>query len=199
MDLYNQTTKYTCAASSLLMILNHFNKKFYLKKENEFRIWRETVNLPTRASSIYGLAVFAKKEGISVEIVLEESGYDYPDYRFKGYKKVEIESAEFMSSIFEKEVKNLAIPLVMKEIHVSDIKELLRKGKILMVRLNAGIFRDTKSNSQYLVFKGLTEQGKFIVFDPVSGILEVDEIQLKEALDTLHSKKKRDCRILIFS
>lgn len=199
MELYNQTTEYTCAASSLVMILNHFNKKFLLNKENEFKVWRESVNLPTRASSIYGLAVFAKKEGVSVEIVVEEAGYDYPDYRFKGYKKVEIESAEFMSSTFEKEVKNLDIPFIIKEITISDIKEHLEEEKILMVRVNAGIFRNTKSNSQYLVFKGLTEQGKFIVFDPVSGILEIDEVQLKESLDTLHSKKKRDCRMLIFS
>lgn len=61
MQTYKRTTPFTTAASSLMAVINHFNPGFKLSRENEFLIWRSSVNLPVRASSIYGLAIFAKK------------------------------------------------------------------------------------------------------------------------------------------
>ena len=63
MEPYYQTTSYTTAASSLLTIMCHFNSNIPFNRKKEFDIWQKTVNLPTRASSIFSLATYAKKEG----------------------------------------------------------------------------------------------------------------------------------------
>lgn len=198
MKLYIQTTDYTCAASSLLMIMNHYKPEFALSQENEFEIWRNSVNLPTRASSIFGLANFAKEMGLNPKIVMGETDYEYPDYRFKGYKKVEIESAKFMSIIYEKKTADLGILVEERNLDIGEIKELILGGNILLLRVNAGIFRETKSTSQYLVVYGF-RNGLFLLMDPVKGEVVCEEEKLVEALETLHSKKKRDTRAIIFS
>ena len=197
MKLYNQTTDFTCASASLAMILNHLDQEFELSMENEFRIWSASVNLPTRASSIFGLAVFAKENGADPKIILEDEDYDYPDYRFKGYKKKEIEAAEFFSGMHKKDAEKLGIAIEERKIYVDDINELLSSGKILLLRINAGVFRNTGINSQYIVFFGYSD-GKYKIYDPLTGVLKANEAQLIEAMETLHTKKKRDIRMIVF-
>ncbi len=197
MELYKQTTDYTCAACSLMMVLNHF-KGFKLNRENEFRVWRDTVNLPTRATSIYGMAAFAKKQGLDVRIFLEEKEYDYPDYRFKGYTKKEIDDAKYMSRLFAREVHSLGVPLEERTIKVEEVFELLESGKILILRVNAGALRDTRSTSKYLPFFISEGSSLITVLDPVKGELLVNKKALEEAFVTLHTKKKRDHRMLVF-
>ena len=197
MEFYRQTTDYTCANSSLLMVIHHFKPEFKMTRENEFKIWLSAANLPTRAPSIYGMGVFAKKEGLNVRLVMEEKEYDYPDYRFKGYTKKEIDEAKFMSKLHSKEANRLGIPIEERDVTLEEIKSLLSQGKILMVRVNAGTFRDTKSTSKYLVF--FKKREEFMVVDPLRGEFSLDERMLEEALETLHTKKKRDHRMLVFS
>ncbi len=198
MKLYKQTTEYTCAASSLLMIINHFKPEFKLTRENEFLIWLKTCNLPTRAPSIYGMAVFAKKMGLNPKIVLEEKEYDYPDYRFSGYTKREIDDAKYMSKLHAKTAEKNNIKVEQRDITLEELKTLMHEGKILLLRVNAGIFRDTKSTSKYLVFHKIPDTSKFTVLDPGKSTLEITEKMLEEALETLHTKKKRDHRVIIF-
>jgi len=196
MKPYLQTTEYTCAASALLMILNHFNKDFELSRENEFHIWKTTANLPVRASSIYGLAVFAKKNGLHPQIILGEKEYDFPDYRFKRYTKKDIDDARFTSRIYHKEAVNLGIPIQEKEFTLEDVKKLLEQGRIIMLRLNAGVLRDTRSTSNYVVVYNY--KNKFHVIDPKQGKLIVADNILEEAFSTLQTKKKRDHRMIVF-
>ncbi|MFP4567855.1 MAG: peptidase C39 family protein [Candidatus Woesearchaeota archaeon] len=198
MELYKQTTDYTCAVCSLMMVLNHFDSEFKLSRENEFKIWRETVNLPTRAPSIYALASFAKRLGVDVRVVLEEKEYDYPDYRFKGYTKKEIDDAKYMSRISAKEIFNLEISLEEREISLDEILALLDSGKIIILRVNAGALRDTRSTSKYLPFFKKSGSELITVFDPVKGEILIDTKALEESFDTLQTKKKRDHRMLIF-
>jgi len=198
MELYKQTTEYTCAACSLLMVIHHFKPGFKLTRENEFKIWRESVNLPTRAPSIFGLVVFAKKEGLNISMVLEDMEYDYPDYRFKGYTKKEIEEAKFMSKNYADSAKDLGIDVEEREVSISEIKDLMTNGKILMLRVNAGIFRDTGSTSKYLVFYKMPSENHFTVLDPLNGTSVINEEDLEEALETLETKKKRDRRMVVF-
>ena len=197
MELYKQTTDYTCAACSLMMVLNHFTD-FKLNRENEFRVWRETVNLPTRATSIYGMAAFAKKHGVDVKMFLEEKEYDYPDYRFKGYTKKEIDDAKYMSRIFAREVHSLGISLEARVIKVEEVFKLLEDGKIIILRVNAGALRDTRSTSKYLPFFIGEGSSLITVLDPVKGELLIDKNALIEAFVTLQTKKKRDHRMLVF-
>lgn len=199
MDLYKQTTDYTCAVCSLMMVINHFDSSFKLSRDNEFKIWRETVNLPTRAPSIYGLACFAKKQGLDVKVILEEREYDYPDYRFKGYTKKEIDDAKFMSKLFAKEIGLLGVPIEEREFSFKETIKLLDEGKIIILRVNAGALRDTRSTSKYLPFFKRKDSNLITVLDPVKGELLIDNKALEESFDTLQTKKKRDHRLIVFS
>ncbi|MCK5107761.1 MAG: peptidase C39 family protein [Nanoarchaeota archaeon] len=197
MKQYTKTTDFTSAASSLMMIINHFNAEFELNQENEFRIWLSSVNLPTRASSIYGLVNFAKEQGLNPSIILDQQGYEYPDYRFKGYKKIEIEQAAFSDSLHKSKAKKNKIKISKIKINSDLVESLINDKKVLMIRLNAGVFRDTGSISNYLIIYG-EKNGKFQIIDPKIGFLESSKEQIQESLDTLISKKKRHSRILVF-
>ncbi|MBT7706820.1 hypothetical protein HN747_05240, partial [archaeon] len=118
---YKQTTPFTTAASSLLIILNHFNPSIKLTQENEFDIWKNTVNLPTRASSIYALATYAKRQGLNPKVIVEEKEYNFPDYRFYCYKKEDIQHAAFSAEQHLKEAEKNNISIKEKEIFLKDI------------------------------------------------------------------------------
>ena len=198
MKPYQKTTDFTSAASSLMAVINYFKPEFKLNQENEFKIWLSSVNLPTRASSIYGLANFAKEQGLNPSIILDQQGYEYPDYRFKGYKKVEIEQAAFSNSLHKSKAKKNKIKISKSKINSDLVESLIKDKKVLMIRLNAGVFRNTASISNYLVIYG--KKGKhFYIIDPKIGFLESTKEQIQEALDTLASKKKRHSRILVFN
>ena len=197
MKPYTKTTEYTTAASSLMVVINHFKPEFELSQENEFKIWLASTNLPTRASSIYGLANFAKEQGLSPSIISENGKYEYPDYRFKGYKKVEIEQAEFSNNLHKLKSKQLKIKQNKNKINSELIEQLVGEKKILLVRMNAGIFRESASISNYVIIKG--KKGNFFeLIDSKMGLIKTTKEQLQEALDTLSSKKKRSSKILVF-
>ena len=199
MQSYNQTTEYTTAACSLMAVINHFNKEFALSRDNEFLIWRSTANLPVRASSIYALAIFAKEQGLSPSIVLGEKEYDYPDYRFKGYTKKEIDEAKFSSKLYHKKAMELKIPIEEKEFDFSEVRKVVKLGKVLMLRLNEGALRESKSTSKYVVVYAYDSNKKeFSLMDPKQGLVNVGEDLLKEAFETLETKKKRDHRMIVF-
>ncbi len=197
MQFYKQTTNYTCAASALLIILNHFKPSIKLSRKNEFEIWKSSVILPIRASSIYGLAIYAYEQGVKPAIWAEKLEYDYPDYRFKGYTKNDVEDAEYVSSLYFKKLKRLNISAVEKKFSVSDIKRLLYNGKILMVRLDAGVFRDTGRTSNYVVVAGI-RNNYFVIYDPLQGKKHVSEERFKEAFADLSKRRKRYHKMIIF-
>ncbi|MBW2990910.1 peptidase C39 family protein [Candidatus Woesearchaeota archaeon] len=199
MQSYTQTTEYTTAASSLMAVINHFKPDFKLTRENEFLIWHSTANLPVRASSIYALAVFAKQQGLSPSIVLGEKEYDYPDYRFKGYTKKEIDEAKFSSKLFHKKAMHLKIPVDEREFDFKEVRKLIKLGKVLMLRLNEGALRESGSTSKYVViFEYNASKKEFSVMDPKQGIINPSEELLKQAFETLETKKKRDHRMMVF-
>jgi len=199
MQFYKQTTKYTCAAASLAMIINHFKPEFKLSVDNEFDIWHKTATLPTRGSSIYALANYAHEQGIPLKIVVGEHEYKFPGYKFKAYKKKEIEIANFMSETFYKDAMMRGIKIDEQEFDLEEVKRLLQSGKIVLLRLIVGILRDTKENkrnSHYLPVCTYNN-GKFIVMDPRRGQLEFDEALVREAFDKV-SEVKRDHRMIVF-
>ncbi|MBW2971947.1 peptidase C39 family protein [Candidatus Woesearchaeota archaeon] len=199
MQLYKQTTKYTCAASSLAMVIHHFKPDFKLNIENEFDIWQHTATLPTKGSSIYALAVYAKKQGIQLKIVVGEPEYKFPGYKFKSYKKKEIEIANFSSRIFYNRAKELGIGIEEREFGLDEVRSLLEEGKVLLLRLIIGVVRNTKENKRnphYLpVFS--YKEGKFLVMDPKAGPIELDEERMKEAFEKV-AEIKRDHRMIVF-
>lgn len=197
-ESYKQTTNYTGAASALLSILNFFNQT-ELSQENELDIWLKSVILPTRASSVFGLAIYAKETGLSPKIIIEDAQYTYPDYRFKRYTKKQIELASIIAERYRLEAEQKGILIVERDFDVNYIDSLLSKGKVLLVRVNAGRLRGTKSTSKYIVvYKKSTEKGQYFIIDPRRRIKKVTREMLEESLEELKTKKKREKCMIVF-
>ena len=199
MQLYNQTTKYTCAAASLAMVIHHFRPEFKLNIENEFDIWQETAALPTRGSSIYALASYAHRFGIPLKVVVGEHEYKFPGYKFKAYKKKEIDIANFSSELFYRKAKELGIAIEEREFTINEVKKEILSGKILLLRLIIGVLRGSKTNRRnphYLVVHGY-EDKMFKIMDPRRGPLRIAEKIVKEAFDKVIDID-RDHRMIIF-
>ncbi|MFP4524225.1 MAG: peptidase C39 family protein [Candidatus Woesearchaeota archaeon] len=195
MEAYRQTTEYTGAAATLLTLLHHYDPEIPLNREEEFRIWHRTANLPVRAPSIYGLALVAQEHGLRPRIVLEEKEYDYPDYRFKGYTKKEVDEAKFSSKLYAKRAEAAGIPVEQREVTLKEVLKTLNASKKLLLRVNAGVFRKTGSTSKYVAVH--QKQGVIKAVDPRYGELDVKEEELEEAMATLQTKKKRDVRMIV--
>ncbi len=199
MQHYKQTTKYTCAAASLAMVLNHFKPEFNLSPENEFDIWHKSAALPALGSSIYGLALYATSHGVPAFVVVGEKGYKFPGYKFKAYKKVEVETAAKSTAVYLDKALSVGMTVEERDFDLKEVKNLLAQGKVLMLRLIVGIVRsskDNKRNSHYMPVFGYAE-GKFDVMDPRTGKLSVDEVVLQEAFDKV-VEVKRDHRMIVF-
>lgn len=195
---YTRTTPFTTAAASLLSILHYFNPKIELSKENEFKIWHNSANLPTRSCSIYGLANYAQKCGLKTKIVVEKKEYNFPDYRFYRYKKEDIEHAAYSSNLHRKEVEESGMTIEIKEILLEDVKKELANNKIILLRINAKPIRNTKRNTtKYIVVHGY-EENYFHIIDPAQGGLSVPEEVMKESFYSLETKKYRDHRMIVF-
>jgi len=198
MQPYFQTTPFTTAASSLLALMHHLNPEIELTKDNEFAIWQSSINLPTRASSFFGLANYARQKNFNISLVVEKTDYSFPDYRFYRYTKEDIEHAAFSHNNHFVKTKELGIPLVEKEITLQDVKEELQKDNLLLIRINAKHLRSLKRNtSNYIILTGFTA-GYYHLLDPIIGGLSIPESTMQEAFSSLEEKKYRDHRMIVF-
>jgi len=200
LESYKQTTNYTGASTALLCVLHHFfPEKIDLIEENELDIWLSTVILPTRASSVFGLALYAKEKGLQPKIIIEDANYTYPDYRFKRYTKKQIVLAEKIADRYKDKCEKENILIVEKNFDVNYIDSLLLKNKILLVRVNAGRIRGTKSTSKYIViYKKSKEKDKYFIIDPRRRRKKVTREMLEESLVELKTKKKREKCMIVF-
>jgi hypothetical protein len=200
LESYKQTTNYTGASSALLCVLHHFfPEEIKLVEENELDIWLSSVIVPTRASSIFGLAIYAKHKGLQPKIIIEDANYTYPDYRFKRYTKKQIELAEKIADRYKNKCEQENILIVEKNFDVNYIDSLLQKNKILLVRVNAGRLRGTKSTSKYIViYKKSKEKDKYFIIDPRRRRKKVTREMLEESLVELKTKKKREKCMIVF-
>ncbi|MFH1439612.1 MAG: peptidase C39 family protein [Candidatus Woesearchaeota archaeon] len=194
-----QTTRFTTAASGLMYIINHFNKDFIISKENEFKIWHSSVNLPTRASSIYGLASFALSQGLkNIKIIVGNHEYNFPNYRFRGYKKEEIDNARFSSFIHQKKAREQGIEIEERDFDFEELKDYLKQDKFLLVRLNKQAFYGYKPEANYFAVFGYDEENKeFTMIDPQKGETKVKEDTMHQAFETLRTKSHRDNRMIV--
>jgi hypothetical protein len=200
LESYKQTTNYTGASSALMSIIHYFLNDFELSEDNELDIWLKSAILPTRASSVFALAIYAKSLGLEPKIVIEDKHYTYPDYRFKRYTKKQIELAEKVANRYLTKCEEQNILIVEKEFDVNYIDSLLSKRKILLVRLNAGRLRGTKSTSKYIVIykKSKKDPNKYFIIDPRRRRKKVTREMLDEALTELKTKKKREKSMIVF-
>ncbi len=198
MKPYFQTTPFTTAASALVSILHYVNPHFSPEKENEFQIWHNTVNLPTRGSSIYALALYAQEQGVQPTVVVEKPEYSFPDYRFYRYTKEDVEHATFSEETYRRKAENAGITIHTKQITLTDIKKVL-DNNILLLRLNTKPIRNQKRNtSNYIVVTGYAD-GYYHIIDPAFAALSIPELTMQEAFESLGNKKYRDHRMIMFS
>jgi len=195
---YLQTTHYTCATSSLLTVLHYFDPNFELSREKEFEIWKKTANLPTRASSIFALANYAKLYGLNPIVVVERRGYSFPDYRFYRYTKDDIVQAAFTDQQYLKEAKQNKVIIQQREITFETILAELQHH-FLIIRLNTKPIRKEKKNTSNFIVIESYSNGHFEIIDPKLGAISVPEAVLREAFETLETKKYRDHRMIMFN
>ncbi len=195
---YTQSTEYSGAAAALLIVINQLKPSHKLTKLNEFKIWLYSVNLPTRACSIYGLASYALTKGVKCSIMVGKQEYDFPDYRFKGYKKDDIEIAKYTEDIHLHKFKELGGILEEKAITIAKVKQMLKSNRILILRTDAGSFRDLRPSSNYIVVTGFRNKS-FEIHDPYQGKINLRETQIVQCFEDLVVKRKRDPRMIIFS
>ncbi|MFC1722687.1 peptidase C39 family protein [Nanoarchaeota archaeon] len=199
MKPYHQSTKYTCGASSLAMIINHFNPDFKLNQQNEFEIWNHSVALPLRGSNLFGLALYAHNKNIPCKVIVGKKEFKFPGYRFKAYKKKEVEIADKSSSIFIKRLKDNDIQIEERDFNLDEIKSLLTDGKVLLLRLIIGTIRqstDNKRTSHYIPITSFSDN-KFEVFDPGAGRLLIPEKRFRQSFEKV-KEVKRDNRMIVF-
>ncbi len=198
MQPYFQTTSFTTAAASLLTILSHLKPEIQHSKLREFDIWRSSVNLPTRASSIYGLATYAKKCGMNLKVIVESKEYKFPDYRFYRYTKDDVEHAGFTSNMHQKKAEIEDISIEERKFTIKEITDELKKGKVMLLRLNTKpIWQSKRNTSSYVVLHGF-EDNLYNIIDPAFGALSIPKETLEEAFDSLETKKYRDHRMIVF-
>lgn len=194
-----QTTRFTSAAVALMHIINSFNKDFILSKENEFRIWQSSVNLPTRSCSIYGLAAFAKEQGVNAKVVVEKHEYSFELTNADEERKEEINNAKFFSFLHQKKARELGIDIEERPFSFDDVKNALNEGKIVLLRLNKQAFFGYRPEASYFaVLRYDEDNSTFQIIDPRQGEIEVDEERLDEAFETLKTKCRRDPRMILF-
>jgi hypothetical protein len=199
LESYKQTTNYTGAASALLSILNHFIEDYEMTEENELDVWLSTIIPPTKASSVFGLALYAKDKGLQPKIVIEDVHYTYPDYRFKRYTKKQIELAGKIANKYKEKCEQANILIIERDFDVNYVDTLLQKGKVLLLRVNAGRLRGTTSTSKYIVvYKKSLEKDKYFIIDPRRRRKKVTRDMLDEALVELKTKKKREKCMIVF-
>jgi hypothetical protein len=189
-----QNTPYTTAASALLSIIKYL-KPQTTTKHLEFQIWQQSANLPTRGSNIFALATYAKD--LNPTVIVENENYNFPDYRFFRYTKEDIELAAFTSNLHLKKAKDNNINIITKQISFQDILHNLTNHAILL-RVNAKPIRNTKKNtSQYIAILE-HNQNQISIFDPTIGGLTIPITTLKEAFESLETKKHRDHKMILF-
>ena len=161
MKPYFATTGYSTVASSVLTIVHFLNEEVSLTREEEFKIWQQTTILPTRASSIFALAKYAKEKGCTVKVIVEKEEYDFPDYRFYRYTKEDVDNAKLSAKLLRQDAIGAGINMEVKDFTLNDVDKELLDNKIILLRLNVKALRNMKRNSSNYVVINNYNNNKF--------------------------------------
>ncbi|MAG60367.1 hypothetical protein CL619_01135 [archaeon] len=199
MQPYFATTEYTTAASAVLNIMKILDSSVEMCQSEEFRIWQKTTILPTRASSVFALAKYAKEKGLNVKVIAAKEEYDFPDYRFYRYSKADVDSAKLSARLLREEAINSGVPVEIRDFDLKEINSELKKGNILLLRLNVKPIRNLKRNSSnYIIIKEFDGKN-YNIIDTGNSAMTISCEMLQECFETLESKKHRDHRMIVFS
>ncbi|MCL4383038.1 MAG: C39 family peptidase [Candidatus Marsarchaeota archaeon] len=160
---YAQKEEFTSSAACALMVLGYLNKKTQMKKENEFKIWRETVSGSVWHGSRYGLAYALAKRGARPEIITNTADEGF-ERRIAVYEGININT---LSASFN-EIKNKTRDLNIKEsvlqnIDLGKIKEQINNNRIPIVLVNANELNPYMEKSpHWVVVKGYDNDSIYI-------------------------------------
>ncbi|MEK6973820.1 MAG: peptidase C39 family protein [Nanoarchaeota archaeon] len=198
MQNYKQTTKFTGLSSALMLVLNHYNNGFKVNRENEFKVWRDIVLLPTRGACIFMTALMAHNSNIPCKAIVEDPKYKLPRiYKFKLFTKKEIYDTKFFSDLNFEEAKKKNL-VEIRDFNFDEVKEALKKNKIALLRVNLGPLLHVRSIPDYILLHGYGNN-LFLWNNTISGqTIRINEKLLKEAFLQVKKKCKRDNRIIIF-
>ena len=197
MQFYKQTTRYSNAAASLMLILNHYNKDFEINKENEYKIWHNSVVLPTRGSSLFSLAMITNEHKINTKLIVGSPEFKFPNYKYKMYSQKEVYQAKFSNELYYKKALDKGIDIEERNFEFDEVKEQLKDGKFLLLRLDIGPLLNIRATCNYL-FVYAYGNGKFLINDTKSGKpLQIKEELMKVMFNNVKIKCKRDNRMLI--
>lgn len=199
MQNYKQTTKFAKLASALMLVINHFKPSFEISRENEFKLWRETVLLPTRASCIFRIGLMAHKNKIPTKIIVGMPSYKFPRrYKFRVlFTKKEVYDTKFFSDINFKEAKKNGI-VEVRDFTLNEIKEALKNNKIVLLRINVGSLLNIRAIPDYILLRGYGNN-LFLWNNTFNGeTVRINEKQMKEHFDTVKTRCKIDNRAIIF-
>ena len=198
MKNYKQTTKFSGLASALMIIINHFNSKFSVDRKNEFRLWRESVLLPSRGSCIFRLGIIANRLKVPVKIIVEDPKYKLPQvYKFRIFSKKEIYDAKFMSDINLEESKNKSI-VDIRNFTLDEVKEALKNHKLVLLRVNMGPLIHVRTVPDYILLYGYGNN-LYLWNNTLKGeTMRINEKLMKECFMQVKTKCKRDNRVIIF-
>lgn len=199
MQPYFATTEYTTAPSAVLNIIHMFDSSIELCQSEEFQIWQKTTILPTRASSVFALAKIAKERGVNAKVIVAKEEYDFPDYRFYRYSKADVDSAKLSARLLREEAINVGVPVEIRDFDLKEINSELKKGHIILLRLNVKTLRNLKRNSSNYVIVKSFDGKNYNIIDTGDTARTVSKEMLEECFETLESKKHRDHRMIVFS
>lgn len=140
-NLYKQTTQFTCAPSSVLMVLNYFAGTS-LTKENEIKLWKFTRAKPFKKGCELGIANALLAFGLNCRIISSQEVHEREtDICFK-YEKIDIRKRELLLKkffiercILKKYIEKKGCLIEDRDPKLIDIKKIIndRKPVILII------------------------------------------------------------------
>lgn len=163
---YAQTTDFSCGAACLNMVLHHFNPKHIMSQANELRLWREATTIFMLAGhggcGPRGLAIAAARRGLQCEVHLSHLSNIFI-HTVKNEDKKQV--IDVVHKDFQLECEELKIPIHKKALSISQLKEALSSGAIVLILISTYHFN--KSKTPHWVLITAINEKFFFIHDPM--------------------------------
>lgn len=200
--LYKQTTRYTCGPSSVNMVLSYFNRKKSTRK-TEFEIWKETMIIPLKLASAYGMAAVLASKKLKVTLFMKDRPTTRKEVNVcfkyektpKKLQNLEFKHYKYYKSILKIKAKRNNVKFVNKRPNIDTVLGMLKKKHVLIILIDDYFLRkliwkkELDHIPHFVVIKGFTRDN-LIINDPSLG-KEV-KFPLKHFSDLIETKKYFD-------
>jgi len=163
----HQTTEFTCGPACLMMALAWADPKRRLEPGLEFRLWREATTIFMTAGhggcGPYGLAVAAKRRGLSPEVHVNRQGpYFLDTVRSEDKRRV----MRLTQADFRHEADALGIPTHMRALGQPELLRIFASGAVAIVLVSG--YQLLRRRIPHWVF-AFGHEGRYVlVHDPAA-------------------------------